>query len=188
MASLPVGPGFAYWDPLDEEPGYRSETLSGTRRFRSRGFKRWRIACGWRDLTTAEAKPIIAFLRARGEREIFQVANRPDGLDPDRTLGRVDGAHASGETTIATSSSLFGRVDAGHKITFADDAAEHTVSAVTDDNITLTAATVAALADDTKILSVDRLLPVRLVGPLERWNYQRGGLWNIDIELVEELL
>ena len=66
MATVPVGPGYSHWEPLLEEPGHRSESVSGLGQFRARGFRRWRVSCGWRGLTEAEAAPILRLLMAAG--------------------------------------------------------------------------------------------------------------------------
>ena len=78
--TLPLGPGLSRWEPVEEEPGYRSESVSGKRQFRSRGFTRWRVSLGWQNLTQAEADPILSFLRAHGESTAFRI-ERPDGGD-----------------------------------------------------------------------------------------------------------
>lgn len=77
---LPLGPGLARWDPEEEEPGSRSETLSGRRSFRSRGYRRWRVSIAWPPLRRAQAAPIIAFLRGISEGDPFVIDPRPDGL------------------------------------------------------------------------------------------------------------
>ncbi|MCY3564941.1 MAG: hypothetical protein OXH27_02035 [Gammaproteobacteria bacterium] len=91
MAMLPLGPGLDHWDPVREELGYESETVSGRRRRRDQGVTRWRISLGWRNLSKDEAAAITAFLDSRGQVSVFQV-DRPDGIgpgDPPDTLLNV---------------------------------------------------------------------------------------------------
>ena len=87
LKTLP-GPGPSVWDPLLEEPGHRSQTLSGKRHFRALGYKRWRFSMAWRDLPRGQAQTLIDFLVEHGEHTPF-LMTRPEGGDP--VTVRLDG-------------------------------------------------------------------------------------------------
>ena len=190
MATLPIAEGFDYWDPAQEEPGYDSETVSGRRKFRGRGFTKWRISCGWRNLEKAEANEILDFLEARGQEEIFQVKNRPDGRGvADREIGRSAFTdHLVNPGQVNTATSLVGRIDTGEVILVPTGHTFHRkpVVEVLTTHIAFPGVIGADVPDNRPIVSIDHLLPVRRVGEVDS-KFRRGGTWDINIELLEEL-
>lgn len=187
MATLPIGPGFSFWEPNEEEPGYDSETVSGRRRFRSHGFTRWRILCGWRDLTPAEVEPIRAFLRARGQEEIFQV-HRPDGMADTEVVTSV-ATNTPGGSSFFTVMNLADVLSDLARIRISGTPGEYIVIGYIDhaagNLVLLNRGLDGPVVRTANVFWVKRI-SVRRVGEIDQ-KLNRNGRWDINIELLEEL-